>query len=130
LLRIDRFIGDVDFYRPDHRAIFGAIRALAEEGQPHDVITVQEKLTRAEKLETAGGFDYLGKLARETATPANIVTYAEVLRERTNRRKVLKIGRELAMYAEVLTDRPLVDVVTETQRQLTELLAPLTPVVV
>lgn len=128
--RIDRMIGDIDFYRPDHRAIFTAIRALAEDSQPHDVVTVQDKLTRCGKLEESGGFAYLGKLARDTSTPINIAFYAEVLQERSSRREALRIAHELATHAQVVTDRSLIEAIAQAQQQLADLAAPITPEIV
>ena len=65
-------ISDNDFYRTDHRLIFGAIQHLADTGQPYDPVTISELLTNNDKLSQAGGLDYLGQLARETPSAANI----------------------------------------------------------
>jgi replicative DNA helicase len=44
-----------DFYRKDHRLIFGAIATLSEGANPSDVVTVSEWLDNADQLEEAGG---------------------------------------------------------------------------
>jgi replicative DNA helicase len=44
-----------DFYRADHRLIFGAIQHLAKQGSPFDVVTLGESLQTAGQLEAAGG---------------------------------------------------------------------------
>src|ERR1700722_11128892 len=53
-----------DFYRPDHRTIFDAIRALASNQKPTDAVTVAEHLERNGLAADVGGLAYLGTLAR------------------------------------------------------------------
>jgi replicative DNA helicase len=84
-----------DFYRPDHRLIFEAIGALAGEGKPCDVVTVSEQLSRRGELDNAGGLAYLGTLARDTPTAANVRAYAELVRERSLLRQLIEAGTEI-----------------------------------
>ena len=44
-----------DFYRADHRLIFGAIATLIERDLPPDAVTVSEVLSRQGELDAAGG---------------------------------------------------------------------------
>jgi replicative DNA helicase len=85
-----------DFYRPDHRLVFEAIGALAAAGKPCDVVTVAEQLTRSSRLDEAGGLAYLGTLARDTPTAANVKSYAQIVRERSLLRQLLRAGTEIA----------------------------------
>ncbi|HWG77521.1 MAG TPA: replicative DNA helicase [Steroidobacteraceae bacterium] len=101
-----------DFYRPDHRAIFEAIGELVAAGRPADVITVSEQLERRGRLESAGGLAYLGTLARDTPTAANVRTYATIVRERALLRRLLSAGRQIASSifgTEGLSARDLVE---------------------
>jgi len=101
-----------DFYRPDHRVIFEAIGALSSQNQPCDAVTVSEHLERAGKLVDAGGLAYLGGLARDTPTAANVRAYAEIVRERSLLRQLLKAGTDIAASVfnnEGETARELVD---------------------
>ena len=72
-----------DFYRPDHRIIFEAIGALAGAGKAVDVVTISEHLDRTAELDNVGGLAYLGSLARDTPTAANVRAYADIVRERS-----------------------------------------------
>jgi len=85
-----------DFYRPDHRIIFEAIGFLATQGQPSDAVTVSEHLDRSSKLVEAGGLAYLGALARDTPTAANVRAYADIVRERSLLRQLLRAGTDIA----------------------------------
>ncbi len=85
-----------DFYRPDHHLIFEGIGALAASGKPCDVVTVSEHLERIGRLEDAGGLAYLGTLARDTPTAANVRAYAEIVRERALLRRLISVGTDIA----------------------------------
>ncbi len=89
-------IGGGDFYRPDHRLIFDAIGHIAAQNRPVDVVTVSEQLERAGRLGDAGGLGYLGALARDTPTAANVRAYAEIVRERSLLRQLLAAGTAIA----------------------------------
>jgi replicative DNA helicase len=85
-----------DFYRRDHQLIFRAIRALAEKQSPFDVITLSEVLEQQGILEEAGGLAYLGLMAKETPSAANIAAYANIVRERSVLRQLIHVGAEIA----------------------------------
>ncbi len=92
-------VGEQDFYRREHRLIFEAVRALADASQPFDVITVSEWLGAREQLDPAGGLAYLGELAHNTPSAANIKTYAEIVRERAVLRALVRTGAEISEMA-------------------------------
>jgi replicative DNA helicase len=94
-----------DFYRPDHRLIFEALAELTLGGRPGDVVTVAEALERRGRLEEAGGLAYLGTLARDTPTAANVRAYAQIVRERALLRRLIEAGR--AITASVFSDQGL-----------------------
>jgi replicative DNA helicase len=85
-----------DFYRPDHRLIFTAIGTLAGEAKPCDVVTVSQQLERTGKLEDAGGLAYLSSVARDTPTAANARAYAQIVRERSLLRQLIRAGTDIA----------------------------------
>ncbi|HVN46794.1 MAG TPA: replicative DNA helicase [Steroidobacteraceae bacterium] len=89
-------VTSADFYRPDHRLIFEAIASLAGEGKPCDVVTVSQQLERTGQLEAAGGLAYLSSVARDTPTAANVRAYADIVRERSLLRQLIRAGTEIA----------------------------------
>jgi replicative DNA helicase len=118
-------VGDVvrseDFYRPDHRTIFEALATLAAEGKPLDVITVSEALERAGKLETVGGLAYLGTLARDTPTAANIRAYADIVRERSLLRQLIQTGTNIAASVFNNEGETAKDLVERAEQQIFEI---------
>ncbi|AOV16494.1 replicative DNA helicase [Acidihalobacter aeolianus] len=89
-------INEADFYRFDHRLIFRAVEKLAAQNHPIDVVTLSEALERTGELEQAGGLAYLGVLARDTPSAANIRTYADIVRERSILRQLISVGTRVA----------------------------------
>ncbi|HEX7417640.1 MAG TPA: replicative DNA helicase [Steroidobacteraceae bacterium] len=89
-------VQSADFYRPDHRLIFDAITLLAADSKAIDVVTVSEQLERTSKLVDAGGIAYLGALARDTPTAANVRSYAQIVRERSLLRSLIEAGTDIA----------------------------------
>ena len=94
--RIGDAVSEDDFYRADHRLIFKHIAQLIEQNKPADALTVAESLERSGKLEEAGGQAYIGTLALNTPSAANIRRYAEIVRERSIMRNLATIGTEIA----------------------------------
>jgi replicative DNA helicase len=89
-------VTEADFYRPDHQLIFAAIGTLAGDAKPCDVVTVSQHLERIAKLEAAGGLAYLSSVARDTPTAANVRAYAEIVRERSLLRQLIRAGTDIA----------------------------------
>jgi replicative DNA helicase len=94
--RIADHISELDFYRYDHRLIYRHINKLIEAAKPADVITVAESLERSAELADAGGIPYIGALAKNTPSAANIRRYAEIVRERSVMRKLVEVGTAIA----------------------------------
>jgi replicative DNA helicase len=94
--KIADLISESDFYRGDHRLIWRHISRLVEHSRPADVITVSESLESTRELDGVGGLAYLGALAQNTPTAANIRRYAEIVRERAVMRKLAQVGSEIA----------------------------------
>lgn len=92
-------VSEQDFYRRDHRIIFRAVQSLAEQGKPFDVITLSEQLERTHELEETGGLAYLGMLAKNTPSAANIKAYADIVRERSVLRQLIRVGTDIANSA-------------------------------
>jgi len=105
-------VASVDFYRKDHRMIFAAIQDLAEKQVPFDVVTISEALTKMDELDNAGGLAYLSVLAKDTPSAANIVAYANIVRDRSVLRQLIHIGSDIsesAFNSEGLTTSDLLE---------------------
>ncbi|MBP9218422.1 MAG: replicative DNA helicase [Sterolibacterium sp.] len=88
-----------DFYRDDHRRIFRRIQELIDHGKPADVVTVFEAIEKHNEIEQAGGLAYLGEIANNTPSAANIRRYAEIVHERAILRRLVSVGDDIAASA-------------------------------
>ncbi|ERJ18972.1 Replicative DNA helicase protein [Salinisphaera shabanensis E1L3A] len=85
-------INEEDFYREDHRLLFRGLADLADTGQPRDLVTLTEWLRSRGLLDKAGGASYLGNLAADIPGAANIRAYADIVRERSIMRQLIRAG--------------------------------------
>lgn len=97
--KIADILASGDFYRHDHKLIFEHIAKLIEHNRPADIVTVAESLDNAAELSAVGGLAYLGALAQNTPSAANIRRYAEIVRERAIMRKLVEVGSGIAESA-------------------------------
>jgi replicative DNA helicase len=114
-------VDEADFYRNEHRLIFGAMHQLAAESQPFDVITLSEQLHARADLDQAGGLPYLGDLARNTPSAANVQAYAQIVRERATLRRLISASNEIATRCFNPEGRTGAEVLEEAERRLMEI---------
>ncbi|HSX19798.1 MAG TPA: replicative DNA helicase [Gammaproteobacteria bacterium] len=89
-------ISEQDFYRSDHRVIFRTIALLAMQDKPLDLITISERLEAQNELSEVGGLGYLGQIAKNTPSAANIAAYADIVKERALLRQLIEVGSEIS----------------------------------
>ncbi len=111
-------VSEGDFYRKDHRLIFRAIAMLAEEAQPFDAVTIAEWLGNHNELDNAGGLAYLGTLASNTPTAANIKAYAGIVRERAVLRQLIQVSTDIANAAYNPAGRTSAEILDEAEKKV------------
>jgi replicative DNA helicase len=116
----DRVVAE-DFYRNDHRLIFEAAAVLIERSQPCDAVTLSGHLESLGLLEQVGGLSYLGGLARDTPTTANIRAYADIVRERSVLRQLITAGNQIVGSALDPEGREAREIVDEAERAVFEI---------
>ena len=116
--RVGDLLIDGDFYRYEHRLIYGAIGALINATKPADVITVFEHLQNQGKAEETGGLSYLNSLAQYVPSAGNIRRYAEIVRERSILRKLVTASDEISTDAFNPKGRPVADIVDQAEQKI------------
>jgi replicative DNA helicase len=86
---------DDDFYLPQHQKIYRAIASLGRKREPFDILTIEEELKRTDELDSVGGLTYLGTIARDTPSAANITSYAKIVRQKALARRSVDIASTL-----------------------------------
>jgi replicative DNA helicase len=94
--KVAELVTNTDFYNRSHQTIYSAITRLLNRSAPVDLITVSEELEKHDELENAGGFAYLGELAKNTPSSANVVSYAQIISERAITRELIGVAHEIA----------------------------------
>ena len=119
--RIADVVTAAHFYRSDHRAVFDAVASLCDEGRPCDAVTVAERLDRDGLLDSSGGLAYLADLAQNTPNAANIVAYAEIVRERAVLRDLIRTSTEIAESAFRPQGRAARELLDDAERRILEI---------
>lgn len=83
------------FYEPRNKMVYEAIRDLAIEGKPIDILTVTDKLAKNGTLEDVGGPAYVTELSSRVASSANIEYHANILAQKS-------LARQLISYASII----------------------------
>jgi replicative DNA helicase len=89
-------LGAEHFFSPAHRELFKAMQALTEQRDPIDEITLGNFLKSRNKLEQVGGLVYIAELVDLTPVTANVLVYAEIVREKFQLRQLINAATEIA----------------------------------
>ena len=119
--RIADLITEQDFYRHDHRLIYRHITKLLDASKPADVVTTSESLESSQELNTVGGLAYLGALAQNTPSAANIRRYAEIVRDRAILRGLVAVGTSIADSAYSPLGRSASELLDQAEGQVFEI---------
>jgi replicative DNA helicase len=87
------------FFRPAHQLAYEAIRHLADDARPADILTVKDELERRGELSRAGGAEHLHSLIASVPAAANGAYYARKLLDLHARRSVGAASTRIAAIA-------------------------------
>jgi replicative DNA helicase len=119
--RVSDLIKAEHFYRDDHRRIFRHIHHLIVAGKPADVVTVFESIERSNEVDQTGGLSYLGEIANNTPSAANIFHYAEIIADYALIRSMLAVGDEIANNAARPAGRSARELIDIAERKMQEI---------
>ncbi len=102
--RVEALLGSTSdaFFTTDHQLIYTAILTVYSGDKNVDPILVANELNRVEQLNRVGGSDYLYELQAPITDvdPENIEFYAEILREKTTRRRLIRTATQIQELAQ------------------------------
>jgi replicative DNA helicase len=82
-------VRDEDFYHPSHQMLYRSMVRLRDDNQPVDLTTLAAYLKGESLLDSIGGPIALAEIADYEATPANIIHYAKIVRDRAIKRSLI-----------------------------------------
>ena len=106
-----------DFYHPANRELFDAMHRLQSAGQPVDIVTVDEELTRRGTLEGVGGIQYVIDISRYVPTTANARAYIQIVAEKATLRRLIHAGDEI-VQASYVQQEPLADILGHAEKSI------------
>ncbi len=89
-----RLIAD-DFYFERHQLLYQAMVDLQDEQVEIDLRTVQARLEQQANLDSVGGIAYLAGLDVDLPDLGNIESYADIVKERSVRRRLIQASGEI-----------------------------------
>ncbi|MDD0823019.1 replicative DNA helicase [Mannheimia sp. AT1] len=110
-----------DFYNYAHRTIFEQMAELVRNNIPIDIITLDQALKDKGILQDVGGFAYLAELSQNTPSAANILAYADIVRDRSDLRSVISAGNQIAEMGYKTKGRNSKEVLDEAERIVFEI---------
>ncbi|KAE9530447.1 replicative DNA helicase [Testudinibacter aquarius] len=117
---IEHVIAD-DFYTYGHRLIFNQMEHLARLDQPIDIITLDQALKNKGIIDDVGGFAYLAELSKNTPSAANILAYADIVREKAVLRELISTAHKIAESGYSPKGQPVKEVLDEAERKIFEI---------
>jgi len=86
-----------DYYKTSHSKIYQVILELFNKNIAIDLVTLSEELQNRNELLDIGGTTYLTHLMNSVPTPENIEFYNQIIKKKSNQRKILFILEELKL---------------------------------
>ena len=107
-----------DFDNVTHKRLFHFLGRLIDAGEPADSVTVTAALKQAGAL-GADGAGLIAEISGDREVPSRVGDYAAIVRRKADLRKVISLGRQAVMLAQVETADPaqiLQDLAEQVQR--------------
>lgn len=110
-----------DFYQKQYGILFQAMVDIHGEGKPVDLVTLQERLKSMDVPPEISSLEFLRELLSAIPTSANVKHYANIVKEKSLLRNVIKVNEEITN--ECYLGKESADaILEETEKQLFRLL--------
>lgn len=88
-----------DFFQADHQIMFDVVCDLIDADKPVDTLTLRAELDRRGLLAEIGGTPYLAQILGSVPSHHHGDHYAEIVRERAMRRRIIEVAADLTQQA-------------------------------
>ena len=121
ILTASEIIYGEDFYQRALGTLFDTMVEMYNDGKPVDLITLQERLKEKDVPPEISSMEYVSDILERVQTSANVKYYAEIVREKTILRKLIKVNDEVSNIC-YLENQPLDDILEKTEKDIFELI--------
>ncbi|MBS7006867.1 replicative DNA helicase [Anaerostipes sp.] len=84
-----------DFYQKQNGILFESMSELYKEGKPVDLVTLQNKLKEKDVPESMKSLEFIRDLLEAVPTSANAKQYAQIVKEKSTLRKLIRVTEEI-----------------------------------
>lgn len=109
-----------DFYGKQYGVLYGTMVELQEEGQPVDLITLQNRLKEKDVPPEVSSLEFVRDLITMVPTSANVRYYANIVAEKSMLRKLIRLNEEIAGIC-YLGKENLETILEETEKKVFQL---------
>lgn len=95
IAKVSEILRAEDFYREEHKVVYSYMLELYNKNEAVDYITITDILAKNNKLEDVGGLAYVTNLTKAVATSANVKFHAEIVKEKSQLRQMVRAGTEI-----------------------------------
>lgn len=96
-----------DFYGSQYGILFDTIKELYNEDKPVDIVTLQTRLREKNVQPELAGLEFIREIIASVPTSANIRYYANIVKEKSMLRQLIKTNEEIASIC--YTERETID---------------------
>ncbi len=110
-----------DFYQSAYGVVFDSMVELFNEGQPVDLITLQERLRSKDVPAEVSSLEFVRDLLNMVSTSANVKYYAQIVADKSVMRKLIRLNEDISnvCYA---GNESLEAILEKTEKSVFELL--------
>lgn len=95
---VSDFVTAANFYNRSHAVIFENMSEMISKNIRIDLLTLSDYLEEKDLLDNCGGMAYLGQLAKDTPSTANVVAYAKIVESRSTIRNLISASHSIGEY--------------------------------
>lgn len=121
VLSASEIITAEDFYGNQYGILFQAMVDLYTEGKPIDLVTLVDKLNQMNVPPELSSIEFIRDLISAVPTSANIKYYANIVREKSILRKLIKVNEDIANTCYVGREN-LDDILDQTEKKIFSLI--------
>ncbi len=107
-----------DFYNTAHKLIYQAIIDLDQQQKKADLVTLQDELSKKNKLETVGGIVYLISLQEDIPAMGLIDQHAQIIKEKSVLRQLITSSTNIIANCYSQNDRNIETVLDEAEKTI------------